>query len=178
MTTLVIEDGTGVQGANSYTSLVEARTIAASLGRELPADEQDANVALILGAQYTEKFRNEYQGKKLTATQGLQFPRSPVSVDGFNLQPNDIPNILKTAQVLLGCEAGLGVELMPTNDGAAVQKERVEGAVEVQYFQSDSVGESGSQPYFTEAMSYLEPLFNSALSDSSGSAGWLFGVRS
>lgn len=173
MITLIVEDGTGLEDSNTYIGLDDARTMAATRGQELPPDDEDAKVALILAMDYLESLRAEYQGKKTFAIQALQWPRTPVEIDGQDFPKDKIPKLLQNAQVSLAVEAGLGTELMPTTDGKEVSKERVEGAVSVEYFES---GSTDNQTTFTAAMAFLEPLFTSSL-DGVGNGGWMFATR-
>ena len=48
---LTVEDGTGLEAADSYISLVDARALALDFGWVLPTLDADADIALRNGAQ-------------------------------------------------------------------------------------------------------------------------------
>ncbi|MCP4929167.1 MAG: hypothetical protein GY918_08955, partial [Gammaproteobacteria bacterium] len=60
--TLIVEDGSVVFDANSYTSLVDARAYLSSMGYELNADDTIAEQQLIKGFNYVNSFESQYQG--------------------------------------------------------------------------------------------------------------------
>lgn len=154
---LTIENGTGVAGADSYVTLIEARAYAAKRGLTLPASpagDTALEQLLTKAMDYIEWFRSRYQGLKTTATQPLQFPRTGVILDGYELASDVIPQILKDAQCQLAVDAN-STDLMPNGLGKEVVKEKVD-VVEVQYAES---GVTNAQPDFTKAQALLEPLF-------------------
>ena len=55
---LIVESGTGIAGAESYISVVDAHARAALLGWDLPTDETEVEIALRKGALYLEQYRN------------------------------------------------------------------------------------------------------------------------
>lgn len=164
---LTIEDGTGKAGANSYVSVADARAYAALRGLSLPAagapGDAAIEVLLIKACDFIEALRGEFQGAKTSKANPLQWPRTGVTVDGFELEDDEIPDILPQAQAQLACDcyARSDATLMPTGDGREVVREKVEGAVEVQYA---PLGETNPQPIFTAARALLAPLLLSAIS--------------
>lgn len=160
---LVIENGSGVTGANSYVTTTAARAYATARAITLPAagSGTDPLEALLTKAlDFIEGLRAEFQGVKVDADQALQWPRYGVVVDGYALDSDVIPTVLKSAQCQLACDA-YSTTLMPVGGGREVIKERVEGAVEVNY--SPGSG-SNPQPQFTAAMALLAPLLTTGLS--------------
>lgn len=75
--TLVVEDGTGLTGSNTYISAADADLYNANLGRaewaDLEADEKAA--ALIKASQYIDSAFN-WLGLKGSRAQALQWPRN------------------------------------------------------------------------------------------------------
>jgi hypothetical protein len=152
---LTVEDGSVVAGANSYVSVSDAQAYATARGIVVTVTE-----ALLLKAiDYLESLRAEYQGIKTDGSQSLQWPRSGVYLDGYEVGEDEIPDVLINAQIRLACEA-YTYDLMPTTEGREVIMERVEGAVTVQYAPS---GDVAPQPTFTAASAMLAPLLKSAL---------------
>jgi len=157
---LIIENGEGVVGANSYISAADARSYVANRGLTLPAagtGVDPVEVLLILAMDYLESLRAEYQGTKTAQTNPLQWPRVDVSIDSFSIASDEIPNELKLAQAQLACDSYSTGNLMPTGDGREVLSERVEGAVTVTYAQ---LGITNLQPIFTKARAMLSPLLS------------------
>jgi hypothetical protein len=156
---LTIEDGSGVAGANSYISAEDARAYAEARGLVLPEagdDSEDDPVEILLmnALDYIESFRAEFQGMKTTQAQPLQWPRDGVILDGYELGYDEIPEELPAAQAQLAVDA-YSRPLMSTGAGREKIRERVEGAVEVEYAPS---GNSNPQPTFTAARALLAPL--------------------
>lgn len=132
---LTIEDGTIVTGANSYQDVSDLRTYAALRGVDVTGQaDADVEVLLIKAMDYIEAQRDRFQGIKVDADQGLQWPRSGVWVDGLSIAHTDIPRELKYAQLSLALEA-LNHDLQPNRlpeDKGRVVKEKV-GELEVVY---------------------------------------------
>lgn len=155
---LTIEDGSGVAGANSYIDVAAARAYAAARGLTLPAADGDVEALLIKSMDFIEAYRGDFQGLKTAATNPLQWPRTGVTLDGYPLAEDAIPQALKDAQAQLAVDAQ-NADLMPTGSGREVVMERVD-VVQVQYAES---GNTNPQPIFTKAEALLKPLFKSGL---------------
>lgn len=136
---LIVETGQGVEDADSYVSLADARTISSNYGWSLPADDALAEIALRNGAMYTDQFESEYQGDRTTEIQGLAFPRTGVTCRGKDIGDNDIPKDLIKAQVRAASTAA-SEDINPDFDGKQIASERVDGAVDVSYFQTGGNG--------------------------------------
>lgn len=166
---LTVEDGSLPDGANSYVSVSDTRAFALARGLTLPTTDAAVEVLLIKALDYIEALRAEFQGSKLSADQELQWPREGVVVDGYPVDADAIPSVLVKAQMQLACDvASLGT-LTPVGDGRVVIKERIEGAVEVQYADH---GDSNPQPQLTAARALLAPLL-----EGGGSEGFGISVR-
>lgn len=152
---LVVEDGSVTPGADSYVSLANARTLAASYGLALPADETAAEAALRNGAVYVGLQEPSMCGRRVSASQSLAYPRQGVSLYGFALASDVIPPQLIHAQVVAAVEYGLGTDVRASSDGRVTESERVEGAVTVSYFNN---GATGATTTITAALDALRPL--------------------
>ena len=155
---LTIEDGSGVAGANSYIDVTAARAYATARGLSLPATDGEVEALLVKAMDFIEAFRGDFQGLKTAATNALQWPRTGVTLDGYTLADDAIPQVLKDAQAQLAVDAN-AQDLMPTGAGREVVMERVD-VVQVQYAES---GNTNPQPIFTKAEALLKPLFKSGL---------------
>lgn len=155
---LIIEDGTGVVGANSYIDATEARAYATARGLSLPVADAEVEQLLIKAMDFIEAFRGEFQGLKTSADQSLQWPRTGAALDGYDLAVDSIPTVLKSAQAQLAADANLQ-DLMPVGAGKEVVMEKVD-VVQVQYAET---GDTNPQPIFTKAEALLKPLLKSGL---------------
>ena len=152
---LVVETGAVVPGADSYVSLANARALAASYGLALPADDAEAEAALRNGAVYVGLQEPSMCGRRVSASQTLAYPRQGVSLYGFALASDVIPQQIIHAQVAAAVEYGAGTDVRASSDGRVTESERVEGAVTVSYFNN---GATGATTTITAALDALRPL--------------------
>lgn len=152
---LVVEDGSIVAGADSYLSLSDARALAPKYGYVLPTDDTEAEAALRNGAMYVGLQEPAMCGRRVSAEQSLSFPRTGISLYGFPVANNVIPDQVKLAQLIAGAEYGSGADVRASSDGRITTMERVEGAVTVQYANN---GSTGATINITAAMDALRPL--------------------
>ena len=168
---LELEDGTGKEDSNTYVTAVQARAYAAARGVTLSAVDADVEVLLVQAMDYLEAQRAKYQGHKTWPyadvdnvahphAQALQWPRSGVTIDcHYNLPDNVIPVELTNAQCQLCIEVFTGITLMPSSDGRAVKREKVD-VLETEYMTADDLGGAVIGPSFPAVDALLEPLFN------------------
>lgn len=123
---IIVEDGSIVTGANSYTSEAELTAYAADRGVTLTAAE---SVLLIKAMDYLETL--SYIGTKKTAAQPLQWPRTGVTIDGYSFASDAIPSQLKAAQLALAVSIDAGADPLATID-RATKREKVD-VLEVEY---------------------------------------------
>jgi len=159
---LIIEDGSGVEGANSYQSAADARSYADARGFSLPADDAALERLLVRACDYLETLRDDYQGSKTDAANERQFPRTGVVIDGREVADDEIPKLIKYAQAQLAVDIQ-DTDPEPTGDGKEVVRKKIEGATETQYAEQ---GDTNPQPVFTKAMNFLAPLLSTEDSDS------------
>lgn len=159
MPTITVEDGSNVAGANSYVSLVDARALLDDYGQNLDVDDTIAEQQLLTASRYVDAFRARFQGLKTTSTQSMQWPRSPVIIDGSSIDNDTIPQDLIDAQVFAAYENAQGQTLQPSSTGQSVRLEEVTGAVKVEYFDTGSV--EGS-PALVRVQDSLQPLFKNS----------------
>lgn len=128
---IVVEDGTGVTGANSYATEAELSAFAAARAVTLSGSYTTEQL-LILAMDYIESFR--FKGWKVLSTQSLQWPRTSVYIDGYYNDDDDIPNELKNAlmQTAIAIDAGNSPQ---QNIPRKTIREKV-GDLEVQYAES------------------------------------------
>ena len=160
---LIVEDGSLPNGANSYVSVSATRVYAAARSLTLPAvgvaGDAAIEVLLVTALDYIEAKRAEFQGSKLSADQVLQWPRSGVVVDGFEVASDEIPACLPQAQARLACYAQAnGGKLTAVSTGQVVIEKRIEGAITTKFADH---GDNAPQPRFPEADALLAPLLGS-----------------
>ena len=161
---LIIETGAGLPDSQSYVSVAELETYAASLLDDLPEGEAAKESLLLRAMQYLEQFveKPRYKGTRNSADQALAWPRTGVYIDGFPLAKDRIPTALKRAQMQLAIEA-TNYDLMPSSDGYAVAKEQVD-VIEVEYATGGRLSGASLpvQPNFPIVDSLLAGLLESA----------------
>ena len=126
MATIVVEDGTGLTNSNSYISEADFSTYADDRGITLTGDTA---ILLITAMDYIEQ--QPFQGSKYTEAQALVWPRINVVVDGYTIDSDEIPTLLKDAlcEVAIGVDGGNNPLL---NEDRSTKREKV-GDIEVEY---------------------------------------------
>ena len=127
---LIVEDGTGIPGANSYVTVAEIRQYCETRGLTLPPENEGVETLAVTAFDYVEMFEPQYKGEKVSPNQRTAFPRSGVVIGKYTLPPDEIPWQLKDAQCQATAEA-LNTDLLP-NLSASVKKEKVD-VIEVEY---------------------------------------------
>lgn len=95
---LIIEDGTIVANANSYVTAANLDTYLSDRGLSITASTTaDKEELLIRAMDYLELQR--FLGVKFTRDQALQWPRVSVVIDGYLVDSDTIPELLKEAQM-------------------------------------------------------------------------------
>lgn len=154
---LIVEDGTGLADADSYISLVDARTVADNYGYTLPDDDTEADRALRQGVGYVDLSESSLTGERLTTTQALAWPRSGaykcLGNTRIDVMPNSVPSDIQRAQVVAASEYGAGNNPRGNQTGQTVTQETV-GPITVKYADD---GGSGSTYVVTEANDLLKP---------------------
>lgn len=133
---LVIEDGSIVDGADSYISEAEYISWADSrFGASrvtAPADEAAAEPLILRAMDFFESLI--FQGGKVSSDQPLQWPRQNVYIDGFLVGNDTIPSDAKKAVYELAYAEETGASGLAPK-GRETKKEKVEG-IEVEYFEN------------------------------------------
>lgn len=129
MATIIIEDGSVVSGANSYATVAEFTQFCSDRNITIVSTYGDESQLLIKAMDYFEQ--QPFKGIKYLETQPLQFPRSDLWVDGYLEESDQIPQLVKDAQITIA------VSIMTGNDplssvSRAVKREKVD-VLEVEY---------------------------------------------
>jgi hypothetical protein len=157
---LTVEDGTGIENADSYATVTELIAFATARGVDgnLPATEDEREVLLRLAFDYVEAHRAQFQGNKSNEGNTYpQFPRCGLFIDGDEVASDLVPVEVKKAQMQLALDA-VDDDLSPTGTGQAVIREKLD-VLETEY----EAGQSPApQPIFTKANQWLRPLFGNS----------------
>lgn len=136
---IIVEDGTGVPGANSYVSVAEFEAYALARGVTLtgtPTSEQ----LLLRAMDYLESL--QYIGEIALCGQSLMWPRYGVYIDGHCYINNlTIPQELKNAQMVTALSIDSGMDPLGQLPTPRLISETTVGPITVKY-------EPG-QPYTT-----------------------------
>jgi hypothetical protein len=129
--TFIIEDGTGKPDAESYASAEDLAMYAVKFGVTIPA-EVPAQEALLRRAALAMDGMT-WKGRKSNSEQALSWPRRGVELD-YEIKPdNYLPARIQYGQMALAAEIHTDdIDPVDQRQGAVI-RERVEGAVDVEY---------------------------------------------
>lgn len=105
---LIVEDGTGVAGANAYQSEAQIIAYAARYDVEITTDE--AEKAGLKATDAIEIYK--FQGERVDRDQSLSFPRYGVEYDGFYYESTTIPPRFLTAYLELCLLYAQGIDIL------------------------------------------------------------------
>lgn len=128
---LIVEDGTGVTGAESYISVAAADTYFTNRGNAtwaaLATDDKEA--ALRKATDYMEG-RYRWRGERVADGQALSWPRDCVYAFGYLVDSNVVPERVQRACAELAVRASAD-DLSP--DLTAQVKQEIVGPISVTY---------------------------------------------
>ncbi len=112
---LIVEDGSGVVGAESYASVAQASSYHAARGSTAWDDVDDKEAALRKATDYMlQNYRLGWKGYRVNPEQALDWPRSECYVSGYRLgkfssnylvPSNVVPNEVRNACIELALKA-------------------------------------------------------------------------
>ena len=140
---LIVQDPTNpTETANSYADLAEIRAIADSMAIDLPADDAEAEKAIIKGTQYINSLEKRVDGKRVLASQSTIYPRTDATQNCEDLAEDVIPYAIKQACVVAANFYGAGKDMFGgADDGRQVASEKL-GPMEKSYFQNGATASS------------------------------------
>lgn len=129
--TLIIEDGTSKPDAESYASAEDLAMYAVKFGVTIPADVPAQEALLRRAALAMDGMT--WKGRKSNSEQALSWPRRGVELD-YEIKPdNYLPARIQYGQMALAAEIHTDdIDPVDQRQGAVI-RERVEGAVDVEY---------------------------------------------
>ena len=149
---LIIETGQQEANANSFVTDLEYTTYATAKGLTVAALAADRAIDLISAIDYLASLEPSLQGYRASSTQSLLYPRKGVTLHGFALATDKIPNELKNAQMEAAAYNTSG-SLLSNTESTNTQSEKVD-VLEVTYFK----GGSTSNVTLQRVTAYLAPL--------------------
>ena len=123
-------DGTGLAAANSYAdqAFADAYLLDRGVAAWASLTDADKEAALVRGTDYIDAVYGHRVKSATLVDSDVQALRFPTVSDG-------LPDRVKQAAVVAANLESQGLDLLPSvGAGARVKRERVEGAVEVEYF--------------------------------------------
>lgn len=129
--TLIIEDGSGKPDAESYATAEDLAMYATKFGVVIPAGVAVQEALLRRAALAMDGMT--WKGRKTSSEQALSWPRREIHLDGENKPRNYLPARIQYGQMALAAEIHQDdVDPVELRKGAVV-RERVEGAVDLEY---------------------------------------------
>lgn len=126
---LIVEDGSVVDGANTYISLVDAQTYLNDRGYDITLTEG----LLLRGCDYVNSFRTRFKGYKQTnVLSNMQWPRAFAVIDNYLINSNVIPAVIPDAQVETALEMAMNRDPHDTTSTQVVKKIKAD-AIEKEY---------------------------------------------
>jgi hypothetical protein len=158
---IIVEDGTGVDNANSYVSVADYKAYAAERGTVITVSDAVLEQYIVLSMDYLETF--DFIGLKLNRDQALQWPRYNVIIDGYAIETNSIPKELKAG--LNEIITSFNSNIDPQANVERLQEEVSVGPISVKYSEGGS-----SQTIVPKINTSLKKLIRGGGAGSSGIA--------
>jgi hypothetical protein len=127
---LIIEDGSGVAGANSYVTVAEIRAYADARSVDLPVSNEAVESLAIKAMDWLYPLK--YKGTIADPDQALPWPRKGVYIDGSEVGSDQIPRMLKYAQMAAAIESKTA-DIMPNQTGQGPVSGQSVGPLSVTY---------------------------------------------
>lgn len=133
---LIVEDGSVVDSADSFISLTDARTYATKYGITIPTDDDLAEIALRQAYLVLSVSESKLQGRRVEQAQTGIFPRDDVILYGEPMDSDSVPLGAVMAQ-LYACESiGNGYEMNKIKTGQDLESFSVDGVYSEAYMSS------------------------------------------
>lgn len=168
----VVEDGTGLSNATSYTTVAEADAYFDGLGTSWAATGEDtANKQVALNqatAALDLLYGQQYRGYPLTSVQALLFPRTVFTINGTQ-DVIGIPVLLKKAVFETAVKYVNGDNIFPDLNEAAVVKSKSVTLGDLS--KSVDYAEAGTREQL-QGFYKIELLLKPLLNGEAGEDGW------
>ena len=131
---LTVEDGSQVTNSNTWVSRADYIAYALTIGITI-ASNDTADVQLVKAGEYINQHEANLKGSLVDRDQSMSHPRDNLYIDGEYWDSDEIATKVKLCQMAYALNINGGEDLYnrSANSEKIVTKERVEGAVEVEY---------------------------------------------
>lgn len=137
---LIVEDGSGLEDANSYVSVVEFQAWLTSRGYTVTGDEE---ILLLQSMDFLESL--DLIGHKKTKEQALHFPAFSVSIDGWCYRNDEIPYHVKKAQMQIAYSIDQGYGPLAVQE-RGIKREKID-VLEIEYMDGASINDVDPNVY-------------------------------
>jgi hypothetical protein len=134
MATIIVEDGSIVSGANSYATVAEFTAYCSDRNINIHSNHGDESELLIKAMDYFEQ--QPFKGIKYLETQPVQFPRADFYIDGYLIDTDAIPKLVKDAQITIAVSIMEGTDPLADID-RATKREKVD-VIEIEYMDNSA----------------------------------------
>lgn len=150
---LIIEDGSQVTSSDSYVSRADYIAYALTVGVTI-ADTDAADVQLVKAAEFIDRHEDNLKGYLVDRDQSMAFPRYDLYIDGWTWTETEIPRQVILCQMKFALDINAGIDLYntPQNPNLITSKERVEGAISVEYAVGENTGQKLSRSSTGDAL--------------------------
>ena len=153
---VIVEDGTVVVNANSYSTDAEFVAYAAARGLTIPSTSTERDILQVLATDYLND--QNYKGYRADpSNQYLSFPRNGVYAYDRVIASDEIPKGLKYAQMEAAIAAN-SLTLLTNESKSNVQSEEMD-VLKVSYFS----GGSWTKTHLARVNNYLSEFLGDAL---------------
>ena len=154
---VTVETGAVITGSDSYVSRTDYIAYAATLGTTI-TDDETADYQLVKAAEYIGLHEPNLKGRRTDRDQSMAFPRYDLWINGFSWSSAEIPTQVKNCQMMYALAINDNEDLFnrSTNPNTTVKREKVDGAVEVEY----AIKESSQSLKILKADALLRCLLN------------------
>jgi len=135
MADLIVEDGSGIQNADTLISTEDFASFCDKRGVSI--DSTKAGALLVKAMDLLTTYEPDFQGSRTVATQALPFPRKGMILDAS--QPdvvwpeNEIPKCVIWAQCFAAIAAFEGVDLLPVQQNGKVLVRKKTAVIEKEW---------------------------------------------
>jgi len=133
---LVVETGQIVAGANTWVSRTDYIAYALARGVVI-ANTTAADVQLVTAREFIDSHEARLKGSRVSREQETAYPRDDLEIEGFHWGTDEIPRQVILCQLAYALDLNAGVDIYNPQPVRTRKKEKVEGAVEVEYFGED-----------------------------------------
>lgn len=141
---LIVEDGSIVAGANTFVTVEEYKAYAVQRGWPLPPSDLEIARAILSAADFIRSLEPKFAGYRVSNEQTMPFPRKGVAVPGrpgWYYDEDEIPSLLKEAQIELAGIVASGGRLYPSASSLKAVKRKKIGPIETEYFEGSVAGD-------------------------------------